>query len=104
QVPLEIRQQPPQATEEGIDSGTDPLGTQSGTAGIRGFGTCHAALSVASLPAPLLDAQAISYTAHGLEPHRIGGITLDLAPEAIDLDVNGALADLGIRADQLVAR
>ncbi len=50
----------------------------------------------------LLDAQLIADAAHGLEPDRIGRVLLDLAAKAIDLHVDGALADIAVLTGQLV--
>ena len=56
------------------------------------------------MPASLFHAQPIANAAHGLQPDRVGRIALDLAAQPVDLHVDGALADLGFAADQLVAR
>src|ERR1700754_1451600 len=52
----------------------------------------------------LFHTEPIPNTAHRLEPDRIGRVAFDLAAQPIDLDVDRALADLGLVADKLVAR
>ena len=39
------------------------------------------------------DHQPVADAAHGLHDQRIGRIELDLAPQAVDLDIHGALVD-----------
>ena len=51
----------------------------------------------------LLDGEAVADAADGLQPDRVGRIALDLAPQAVDLDVDRTLADIGLAGDQLVA-
>ncbi len=43
----------------------------------------------------LFDAQPVADAAHRLQPHRVRRIALDLAAQPVDLDVDGALADVG---------
>src|SRR5690606_12674795 len=48
--------------------------------------------------------QPVADAAYGLEPDRVGRVALDLAAQPVDLDVDGALADVGFPGDEFVAR
>ena len=45
---------------------------------------------------------AVADAAHGLQPDRVGGIFLDLSAQAVDLDIDGAFADLDVGTDEFV--
>lgn len=54
----------------------------------------HEAIAGHGVSMGLFHAQPVADTAHRLQPHRVGGVALDLAAQSVDLHVDGTLADV----------